>query len=233
MQGQAFLGKYKAPKPRKYIFGSSDRFDEFSDRIRIVRDKQYLFVKNYFPELSHYKDVSYRKNMDMMNDMLVLHKAGKLSGSADYWFRATKTDEEFYNCKADIYNLDNQIKNPEYASKIEELRSALSRWKKETGDKAITPEAQMLEEMWTGGKQPQTELPVVVLKDKSVNITCATKGASIGYILSDKEFSPGLNSGWQLYTKPVNSKSSKFLYVIATRIGFADSRIIAKNLTDL
>ncbi len=232
MQGQAFLGKYKAAEPRKYIFGSGDRFDEFSDRIRIVRDKQYLFVKNYHPELPAYKDVSYRKNIDMMNDMLDLHKAVKLSEAAEYWFRQTKTNEEFYNCKTDIYNLDNQIENPEYATKIEELRSELSRWELETRDKANIPEAQMIEEMWPDGKQPQTKAPVALYDNKLVSISCNTPGASFGYILSDKEFLPDLNSGWQLYTKPVDPIDSKYIYIMASRIGYADSPVIVENLKD-
>jgi len=77
MQGQAFLGSYKSA-PRKYIFGSGDRFDKFSDRIRIVRDNRYLFVKNYHPELPPYKDVRYRKHMDMMMELLKLRDNGKL-----------------------------------------------------------------------------------------------------------------------------------------------------------
>jgi arylsulfatase A-like enzyme len=232
MQGQAFLGKYKSPEPRKYIFGSADRFDEFSDRIRIVRDKQYLFVKNYHPELPAYKDISYRKNIDMMNDMLGLHKAGKLSLAAEFWFRPTKTNEEFYNCETDIYNIDNQIANPEYATKIAELRSELSRWEQEMGDMANIPEAQMIDEMWPEGKQPQTEPPVALLNDKLVSISCNTPGASIGYILSNKKFLPELNSDWHLYDKPVNPLNSKFIYIIATRIGYADSPVIMERLTN-
>jgi len=73
IEGKAFLGTQQT-EPRKYVFGSSDRFDEFSDRIRSVRSKRFLYLKNSFPELPKYKDVGYRKNIPMMTSFLNLKK---------------------------------------------------------------------------------------------------------------------------------------------------------------
>lgn len=230
MQGQAFLGKYKVTTPRKYIFGSGDRFDEFSDRIRVIRDKRYLFVKNYHPELPAYKDVTYRKQMDMMNELLRLRDGKKLSGPTAYWFRPTKTNEEFYDCDADPFNLKNLIDDPKYAGKIAELRKALNQHIKSIHDRAEIPEAQMIEQMWPGGVQPQTAIPVIAIQDKTIRISCLTPGASIGYILSDKQITPDLNSGWQLYRDPVKTDGAQYLYVIANRIGYADSEVVTKKM---
>jgi len=229
MQGQAFLGKYKVSESRKYIFGSGDRFDEFSDRIRIVRDKRYLFVRNYYPELPAYKDVAYRKQMDIMNELLRLLDTGKLSGPTAYWFRPTKTKEEFYDCKVDHFNLTNKIGDVKYAEKINELRSALDQHIKNIQDKAETPESQMIEQMWPGGIQPKTDKPVVAFQGKTIRISCPTPGASIGYILSSKQLNPDLNSSWQLYSQPIEAKGEKYLYVLANRIGFDDSEVVTKE----
>lgn len=230
LQGQAFLGKYKAPEPRKYIFGSGDRFDEFSDRIRIVRDKRYLFVKNYYPEKPAYKDVAYRKQMDMMKELLRLRDTEKLSGSTAYWFRLTKTQEEFYDCETDPFNLNNLIGDPRYADKIAELRKALDQHIKNIDDKAEIPEAKMIEQMWPGGVQPQTARPVVSIKGETIRISCPTPGASVAYILSEKQITPDLNSGWQLYHEKISTNGTKYLYVLANRIGFADSEIVEKKI---
>ncbi len=230
MQGQAFLGTYKASEPRKYIFGSGDRFDEFSDRIRVIRDKRYLFVKNYYPELPAYKDVTYRKQMDMMNELLRLRDGGKLSGPTAYWFRPAKTKEEFYDCQTDPFNLNNRIDDPQYAAKIKELRDALDHFVTDIHDKASIPEAQMIEQMWPGGVQPKTDQPIISIKGGTVQISCATVGSSIGYILSEKELKPDLNSGWQLYKDPIKTNGAKYLYVITNRIGYADSKIVTKKL---
>ena len=87
MDGQAFLGKYKA-KDRKVIYGTSDRFDEFTDRIRAVRDTQFLYIKNYYVELPKYKDINYRKSVSMMNNILELHQQKFLNENQEYWLSA-------------------------------------------------------------------------------------------------------------------------------------------------
>lgn len=229
MQGQAFLGPYKSA-PRKYIFGSGDRFDEFSDRIRIVRDNRYLFVKNYHPELPYYKDVSYRKQMDMMMELLKLRDNGSLSGSPALWFRPTKTKEEFYDCQTDPFNINNLIDKPEYANKIRELRNALDQWESKVGDMAAVPEAQMIAKMWPNNTQPTTSNPVISISKNTIKLTDSTPGNSIGYILSDKKINPTIYNDWQLYHEPVEIGNAKYLYVMANRIGFKDSEMIEKEL---
>jgi len=231
MQGQAFLGTFKASEQRKYVFGSGDRFDEFSDRVRIVRDKRYLFVRNYFPELPAYKDVAYRKQMDMMNELLRLRDNKELSGPTAYFFRQKKTKEEFYDCNNDPLNLTNLIDDPKYAEKIDELRNALDQHIKTIHDKAEMPESKMIEQMWPGGIQPKTAKPVISIRNEKIRISCPTLGASIGYILSEKEIKPDLNSGWQLYHEPIKADGEIFLYVISNRIGFADSEVVSKKMT--
>ncbi|MHB9142517.1 MAG: sulfatase family protein [Paludibacter sp.] len=228
MQGQAFLGLYKSA-PRKYIFGSSDRFDEFSDRIRIVRDSRYLFVKNYHPELPPYKDVRYRKQMDMMRELLKLRDNGKLSGPTALWFRPTKTKEEFYDCQTDPFNMNNLIDKPEYVDKIKELRNALDQWESKVGDMGAIPEGQMIAQMWPNNTQPTTLNPVISISKNTIKLTDSTPGNSIGYILSDKKIKPTIYNDWQLYHEPVQIGKAKYLYVIANRIGFKDSEIIEKE----
>jgi hypothetical protein len=56
------------------------------------------------------------------------------------------------------------------------------------------------------------------------------KGVSWGYIISSEEFDPDLNSGWKLYTSPINLEKGAFLYVIATRLGYKDSEIVKISL---
>jgi N-sulfoglucosamine sulfohydrolase len=98
------------------------------------------------------------------------------------------------------------------------------------GDKAEIPEAQMIEQMWPSGIQPKTDQPLVTIKDKTIRISCPTPGASIGYILSDKQMTPDLDSGWQLYHQSIKTNEAKYLYVLANRIGFADSEIVENRI---
>jgi len=230
MQGQAFMGKQKANEVRKYIFGSGDRFDEHTDRIRIARNGRYLYVRNYYPDLPAYKDIAYRKNIDMMNRLLYLHKTGKLNAAQNYWFRLFKTKEEFYDCQTDPENLNNLIDNPAYQEKIIEMRKAMNEWLTQTGDMAEIPEKEMLEKMWPGGKQPVTAKPEIIKEKNKISLKCETQGASIAYIISDKDFEPDLNSGWKVYYQAIKAPKGKFLYVMAQRIGYKESNVVKKQL---
>ncbi len=229
MQGYAFMGPQKVEKQRKYIFGTGDRFDEYTDRNRIVRDHRYLYVRNYHPDLPAYKDIAYRKNIDMMNRLLDLHKLGRLNPAQNYWFRMYKTKEEFYDCKTDPDNVHNIIDDPQYKEKIDEMRTAMDNWLAETGDMGEIPEKEMVMQMWPGGIQPLTETPVVHKKGRTVTLTCGTEGASIAYLISDKDFTPDLNAGWQVYYEPVKVPRGKYLYVMSQRIGYKESEIVKEK----
>ncbi|MFT6021644.1 MAG: N-sulfoglucosamine sulfohydrolase [Saprospiraceae bacterium] len=74
IQGHALLGKQKSKTPSKIYFGSGDRFDEFSDRIRSLISKDFFYAKNYHSELPTYKDVGYRKKFLFYSHSLVVSK---------------------------------------------------------------------------------------------------------------------------------------------------------------
>ena len=225
MEGQAFLGKFEAKK-RDYIFGSSDRFDEFSDRIRAIRNKKYLYLRNDYPELPKYKDVSYRKQIPMMPTFLELEKEGKLNDIQHSWFE-TKTKEELYNCEHDPYNLNNLADDPEYASVLENMRSTLSDHMKDRIDLGLIPEAKLIQQMWPNFEQPVTASVKVSIEKNKAILSCLTKGASIAYFISDNpDEKLDFNSAWKLYTSPFSIESGKFIYTIAQRIGYKESDII-------
>ena len=226
MQGQAFLGEAKSATPRKHIFGSGDRFDEFSDRIRVVRDKQYLYVRNYHPDLSAYKDVGYRKNIDMTNELLRLKDEDKLNEAQMYWFRTTKTSEEFYDCVADPENLHNLIEDKQHSDKIIAMRRVMDDWQERVGDTGAIPEKELLLNMWPKGIQPITKKPNVSYAGDLIQLSCATEGASIAYIISDHDIKPDFDSGWQLYYEPIEIRKGKKIYLQAHRIGFKESELI-------
>jgi len=229
MQGQAFLGKQKAKKARKYIFGSGDRFDEYADRIRSVITKDFVYVKNYHPELPAYKDVTYRKNIEMTNELIQLNELGQLNKEQAYWFRKGKTKEEFYSRKNDPHNLDNQINNKQYKRKIRQMRKAMKRWQKAVRDIGHIPEKEHLAKMWPNGIQPRAAPPKIIQANEMVTLSCPTKGASIAYLITKREVEPKLDAGWQVYHKPLRMKPDEILYVMSTRLGFKDSEVVMRK----
>jgi N-sulfoglucosamine sulfohydrolase len=89
LQGRVFLGDAADADPNM-IFGSGDRFDEFTDRVRSVITKDYVYVRNFHTDKSAYKDVAYRKQIPMMMEMLTLRDEGKLNKNQMYYFRTEK-----------------------------------------------------------------------------------------------------------------------------------------------
>jgi arylsulfatase A-like enzyme len=229
MEGQAFMGKYEAQE-RNYVFGSSDRFDEFSDRIRSVRNNRFLYLKNYHQNLPKYKDVGYRKNIAMMPTFLDLRDTNKLNTEQQIWFQ-NKTSEELYDCKNDPHNLVNLAEKEEYQLILKRMRIALIDFQKERKDFGAIPESRLIEDMWPNFEQPTTENVIFKIKNNQVTLKSKTKGASIGYIVADKpNLKLDLNSGWSIYHQPIIIEKGKYLYTIAERIGYKASEITSNTL---
>ncbi|WP_228852996.1 sulfatase family protein [Aegicerativicinus sediminis] len=224
LEGKAFLGSYKAEN-RNYVFGSSDRFDEYSDRIRAVRNKQYLYLRNDYPNLPKYKDVGYRKNIPMMPVFLKLKEMGKLNTIQQSWFE-TKTEEELYDCENDPFNIHNLAEDHKYATILAEMRKALENHLENRHDMGLQPEAQLINNMWPNFQQPITEQVEIKKIGATIELTSKTKGASIAYIISENANEKlDFNSGWKLYSKPLALEYGKYLYSLAQRIGFKETEI--------
>lgn len=229
IEGQAFLGKFKAINERSYIYASGDRFDEFPDRIRMVRDKQFMYVRNYYPELPRYKDVAYRWQIPMMEELFQLNKSEVLNEIQSRWFSKTKPNEELYDCEVDPFQLNNLIDDEDYKDKIKDLRDVLAMHMNTYGDKGDIAELELINEMWPNAVQPKTEQPVFNKKLNQISLSCSTEGSSIAYIISDSVLKPNLDSGWQIYTKPIDIMEGDIVYAIACRIGFEDSDIFERK----
>lgn len=229
IQGTPFMGAGKY-KERELVYGSSDRFDEFTDRSRSVRNDRYLYIQNDLPEKIWYKDVGYRKQVPMMEELLRFRESGTLNSTQREWF-TDKTKVELYDCKKDPHNLVNLAGNEKYAKIEKELRQALLYHRDKYIDYGMMPEAQLIEQMWPNFTQPVTA-PVKVIYEpetgKLINLESATSGASIGYILSDQPIQKlDLNSKWHVFGNAIPVKKGQYLYAMAQRIGYKESKILS------
>lgn len=219
--GKAFAGTFEQT-PRKYAFGSADRFDEATDRQRSVIDGRYVYIKNYLPERPLIFKNKYREQITMNAKLIEMNKNDELSGNAAYIFMKTKPREELYDLKNDPYEIHNLAEKPEYQKKIKEFRGALASWQLEISDKGFIPERDLLEMFWPDMVQPKTaEVTFESLESEKVQLTCDTKGASIGYQLDTQI---GTDS-WLLYHKPIIVKKNTKIAARAIRIGFTASNI--------
>ncbi len=227
MQGRAFLGKQKA-QPRKYVFGTRDRMDTKYDRVRSVRDKQFVYVRNFHPEKPWVQDIEYRKNMATMQILNQWQKNGSLDSIQQIWFQPTKSPEALYDVYNDPYEIQNLANSSAYQHKLTELRKVMDEWIARTNDMGDIPELDMIKNMWHGLKQPVTKTPEFLINDDKISIACADKGASLAYqVLDINAEKPDTKepNGWNLYTKPLKINKQQVLYAVAIRIGYKQSKL--------
>ena len=222
--GLPFEGLFKSKDDREYIHAAADRFDEYYDQIRAVRDKQYKYLRNYNTDKPYYLPLEYRERMNSMQELLLLEKEGKLNENQLQWFRQSKPEEELFDTFSDPHELRNLAKEPNFEKKLIELRKECDRWIQNTNDKGFMQETDLIETFWPDKKQPKTADPIITIIDGMLHITCETDGAVIGYRYRPSDIKPHL--GWRPYTKPFKVDGKQEVELISHRIGFLPSLII-------
>ena len=223
IQGAAFLGDYLRKEEPEYIYGAADRFDEFTDKIRSVRDKQFKYIKNYQLDIPLYADVAYRKQMPIMQELLRLKDANELTQEQSLWFQQPKPKEEFYDIINDPQELNNLTGNAIYNNDLERLRKQCEQWVIDINDTGLQNEQEMINEFWPKGIQPKTANPVFNFTNGQLEVSSATQGASIGYRV--KKEANAEPSSWRVYQKPIKVVDGQEIEVIAHRLGYLRSEI--------
>ncbi len=227
LPGQAFLGAQRTQTPRQYIYAARDRMDEHYDCVRAVRSKRFKYIRNYQPDRPYYQNLAYRRQMPMMQEILRLRDAGQLPPITQHWF-GPKPVEELYDLEKDPAELTNLATNPAYQTPLAELRQAEQQWVRDTHDKGLMQERDLVQLFWPGGQQPTTQPPTISTATASASeltltLTCPTEGASIGYRLGE--------GAWQVYSGPVRVPKAVPITVKAIRIGYKPSTEVSNPST--
>ena len=144
MQGHPFLGDgVDKSAERDFVFGHRDRIDEVIDLSRSVRDKQYLYIRNYLPQLSWNQFSSYSDLSEIRHELYYLAEQGHGAPSQMHYVGPQKPAEEFYDCQSDPNNIHNLADSPDaqLQAKLGELRSALDRHQIQSRDLMFVPES--------------------------------------------------------------------------------------------
>lgn len=153
MQGVAFLGAQMG-EPREYITAGRDRMDERYDCSRAIRTGKYKYIRNFMPHLSRGQFHEYMYHMPTMQAWAGLAKEGKLEGAPALFTMPAKAPEEFYDIRADPYEVNNLASVAEHAATIEKMRATLHDWMRKTKDLGLMPEAEMYRR--ANGQPPMT-----------------------------------------------------------------------------
>ena len=138
MQGRPFLGADRlAEKP--YLFGLRGRMDERYDLVRVIRDKQFLYMRNYMPHRPHGQHVAYQFQTPTTRVWHDLYEQGALSPESSYFWE-TKAPEELYDLAADPDEVHNLAASPQHRETLMRMRAALADTLKSTWDVGFIPE---------------------------------------------------------------------------------------------
>lgn len=231
LQARAILGNQKK-EPRQYAFAHRDRMDEAADTIRSVFDKQYHYIRNFFPGRPYAQYIDYMELMPTMREWRRLYKDhynalgggyGKALNSTQLLFMAPeKPEEELYDVANDPHEVNNLAASPKHQEILGRMRAALDQWQKETKDLGRVPESELRERMRPGGIWQKVATPTVSAVEAGtgvkVKLSCVTEGASIAYTTE-----AGPAPRWRLYTGELTLERPVTLSVKACRLGYLDS----------
>ncbi|MEP7365564.1 MAG: sulfatase-like hydrolase/transferase [Acidobacteriota bacterium] len=140
-QGQAFMGSYAAP-PRPYNYGFRGRMDERYDLVRSVRDKRYVYMREYMPHKIYGQHIAYMFETPTTAVWKKLFDEGKLN-AAQSRFWQTKPAEELYDLETDPDEVNNLAASPAHKATLERLRKAEQEWVLQIRDVGFLPEGEI------------------------------------------------------------------------------------------
>jgi len=140
MEGTPFLGDTASP-PREYTYSHRDRVDEVHDLARSVRDKQFLYIRNYMPHLGYNQPTAWPDLGEIRHEIYAHAKTGNMTPAQEHFAGPTRPIEELYDCRADPQNLNNLADSPAHRNVLNRMRKQLERRLRESRDLGFIPEA--------------------------------------------------------------------------------------------
>jgi hypothetical protein len=140
MQGRIMLGPKTEAEPA-HVFSFRERMDERFDNQRAVRDKRYVYIKNYMPYVPWGQHLDYLWKMvatRTWEDAFKNKRTNEVTGR----FFMPKPAEELYDMQADPDNVANLADKPEHRQTLEKMRAALREWQLAIHDTGLLPEAE-------------------------------------------------------------------------------------------
>lgn len=142
MQGRAFAGAHQAP-PAQYLHGSRGRMDERQDTVRSITDGRYVYIRNFFPQVSQGQHINYQFMTPTTRLWRERFDAGATNEPQSLFWRVPKPSEELYDLQTDRDEVVNLAKAPEHRATLERLRSAMFAHLAEIRDVTFLPEGDM------------------------------------------------------------------------------------------
>lgn len=140
MEGQPFLGRVAGPA-RQFVYGHRDRVDEVLDLARSVRDKRYLYIRNYMPHLGYNQPTAWPDLGEIRHEFYAHAESGRMTAPQEHFAGPSRPPEELYDCQADPLNLENLAGSSRHRSVLEKMRAQLGAHLMDSRDLGFLPEA--------------------------------------------------------------------------------------------
>lgn len=211
--GIPMYGKGSGAK-RKYVFGATDRFDEQVEKRGSIRDRRYLYVRNYMPQDPVYKPNAYRLNMPMMQKMEQMRDQGFLDSIQMLWFKPNPAAEQLFDCENDPHNINNLAADKRYRRVLARMRKAYqTEWIDRYNRHWVTwSEADFRERAYPQGHKPHCPDPQIHVDNEVVTVLNADSALSISYRAGDRK--------WHLYDRPFRAPDAGKVEILFERIGY-------------
>jgi hypothetical protein len=115
---------------------------EWHATVRVVRDTQYQYHRNFLPHLPWTPFATYTMTMPTAQVWTRLHEQGQLNPVQERYFQPKPT-EELYDLKADPHMIHNLAGDPQFAEVLERMRRELHDWQLRTRDLGLMSEYEM------------------------------------------------------------------------------------------
>ncbi len=141
LQGHAFLGEFEDPE-QPYLYGFRGRMDERYDLLRCVRDKRYVYIRNFMPHKIYGQYIAYMFQMPTTQIWRELFDQGKLEEHQTYFWR-NKPPEELYDLGEDPDEINNLADSPAHEAILKRFRQAQREWVQSVRDVGFLPESEI------------------------------------------------------------------------------------------
>lgn len=165
MQGTPFLGWIEGPS-RQYLSGHRDRVDEALDTARSLRDGQFLYIRNYRPQISYHQPTAWPDLGTVRHEISRLAHAETMTPAQWHYAGPTRPPEELYDSLVDPLNLTNLVNDPERSETLDRFRQMHAEQRAHDLDVGFLPES-LLEALtsgttpWEAARQNRLDLPAV------------------------------------------------------------------------
>ena len=225
MQGLPFIGP-DSNIERKYVHGNRDRVDEVFDCSRSVRNKRWLYIRNYNPHLSWSQPSVFSDLGEIRHEITQKYKENINSATEaqKHFSGANKPIEELYDCDADPDNVRNLIStnlNIETNKILEVLRKELIDYRDSVDDLGALPESEM--RRWVDSEESSMRDIVIGKTDHSPNLKRAWAAADL----------VGSNNSEKLLDLLKNGNvNERYWAAISLRNGFFNDKKMHQNVSE-